>query len=64
MGFLKELKPQAAALQSQPVVPLENLEANSGGFGVLTTPWPAVRINDSLMDKLAKLVVAQPSRFL
>lgn len=64
MGFLKELKPQAAELHSQQVVPLENLEANADGFGVPTTPWPVARIHRNRMDKLAKLVVAQPSRFL
>lgn len=38
--------------------------ANADGFGVVTTTWPATRIEHSLMDELAKLVVAQPSRFL
>jgi hypothetical protein len=38
--------------------------ANASGFGVDTTTWPASRINYSLMDELAKLIVAQPSRFL
>jgi len=38
--------------------------ANADGFGVVTTTWPAARIEHSLMDELAKLVVAQPSRFL
>jgi len=38
--------------------------ANADGFAVVTTTWPANRIEHSLMDELAKLVVAQPSRFL
>ena len=38
--------------------------ANTDGFGVVTTRWPAARINYSLMDELAKLVVAQPNRFI
>lgn len=38
--------------------------ANADGFGVVSTTWPATRIEHSLMDELAKLVVAQPSRFL
>jgi len=37
--------------------------ANADGFGVVTTTWPAQRIDNDLMDELAKLVVAQPSRF-
>ena len=38
--------------------------ANADGFGVVTTTWPAARIHPDLMDELAKLIVAQPSRFL
>lgn len=38
--------------------------ANADGFGVVTTSWPAARIEHSLLDELAKLIVAQPSRFL
>lgn len=38
--------------------------ANADGFGVVSTTWLAERIEHSLMDELAKLVVAQPSRFL
>jgi hypothetical protein len=38
--------------------------ANANGFGVVTTSWPAARIEHSLLDELAKLIVAQPSRFL
>lgn len=38
--------------------------ANADGFGVVSTKWQAERIEHSLMDELAKLVVAQPSRFL
>ena len=64
MSILNELKSQAAALQSQQLIPLEDLGADADGFGVLTTTGPAARIHHSLMDKLAKLVVAQPSRFL
>lgn len=37
--------------------------ANADGFGVLTTIWQAERIDNELMDELAKLVVAQPNRF-
>jgi hypothetical protein len=38
--------------------------ANADGFGVVTTTWAATRIEHSLMDELAKLIVAQPNRFL
>lgn len=38
--------------------------ANADGFGVVSATWPAERIEHSLMDELAKLVVAQPNRFL
>jgi hypothetical protein len=38
--------------------------ANADGFGVVTTTWPAARIHVDLMDELAKLIVAQPNRFL
>ncbi len=38
--------------------------ANADGFGVVTTTWAATRIEHSLLDELAKLIVAQPSRFL
>lgn len=38
--------------------------ANADGFGVVTTTWPAVRIEHALLDELAKLIVAQPSRFV
>ena len=37
--------------------------ANADGFGVVTTTWPAERIDNALLDELAKLVVAQPNRF-
>ena len=37
--------------------------ANTDGFGVITTTWPVERIDNDLMDELAKLVVAQPNRF-
>jgi len=37
---------------------------NSNGFELVTTSWPAVRINQELMDELAKRVVAQASRFV
>jgi hypothetical protein len=37
--------------------------ANADGFGVATSNWPADRIDNELMDELAKLVVAQPNRF-
>lgn len=38
--------------------------ANADGFGVVSTTWPAARIHVDLMDELAKLIVAQPNRFL
>lgn len=36
---------------------------NAGGFGVLSNLWPAARVQTDLLDELAKLIVAQPSRF-
>jgi hypothetical protein len=38
--------------------------ANADGFGVVTSTWAAPKIDHSLMDELAKMVVAQPNRFL
>ncbi len=38
--------------------------ANCNDFGVVTTTLAAERINTSLMDELAKLIVAQPSNFV
>lgn len=38
--------------------------ANADGFGVVSSTWPAARIQNDLMDELAKLIMAQPSRFL
>lgn len=37
--------------------------ANADGFGVVSTTWQAERLNGEWMDELAKLIVAQPSRF-
>jgi hypothetical protein len=36
---------------------------NTAGFELLKTSWPAVRLNQELMDELAKRIVSQPSRF-
>ena len=38
--------------------------ANADGFGVVTSTWAAAKIDIHLMDELAKMVVAQPNRFL
>ena len=38
--------------------------ANADGFGVVTSTWAAPKIDHALMDELAKMVVAQPNRFL
>ncbi|MEO7106570.1 MAG: hypothetical protein ABIZ09_09370 [Rhodoferax sp.] len=38
--------------------------ANADGFGVVTSTWAAPKIDHSLLDELAKMVVAQPNRFL
>lgn len=38
--------------------------ANADGFGIVTSTWAAQKIDHSLMDELAKMVVAQPNRFL
>ncbi len=38
--------------------------ANADGFGVVTTTWAAEKIKHDLMDELAMLVVAKPSRFM
>jgi hypothetical protein len=37
--------------------------ANADGFGVVSSTWPVARIQNDLMDELAKLIVAQPNRF-
>lgn len=37
---------------------------NTCGFELVNTSWPAVRINQELMDELAKRIVGQPSRFV
>jgi hypothetical protein len=36
---------------------------NTAGFEVVQTIWPAARINQELLDELAKRVVGQPSTF-
>lgn len=38
--------------------------ANTSGFGVKFVVWPAERMQSDFLDELAKLIVAQPSRFL
>ncbi len=38
--------------------------ANANGFDVVTTTWPAARIQSDVLDELAKLIVAQPSTFI
>ena len=37
---------------------------NTAGFELAKTSWPAVRVNQELMDELAKRIVGQPSRFV
>jgi hypothetical protein len=38
--------------------------ANANGFEVATVTYTASAINSELLDELAKLIVAQPSRFV
>ena len=38
--------------------------SNATGFEVHTTQWAAAEINPGMLDELARLLVAQPSRFL
>ena len=38
--------------------------ANVAGFEVLSTNWPAARIQSPLLDEMAKLILAQPNRFI
>lgn len=38
--------------------------ANANGFDIINTAWPAERIQVDLLDELAKLIVAQPSKFV
>lgn len=38
--------------------------ANTKGFGVQNVVWPAQRMQSEFLDELAKLIVAQPSRFV
>ncbi len=42
---------------------LEFRLANTDGFAVKTITWPVEDIQTGLLDELAKLIVAQPSRF-
>jgi hypothetical protein len=37
---------------------------NTSGFGVTQTSWPAARINQDLLDELAKRIVGQPDKFV
>lgn len=37
---------------------------NTNGFEVVQTTWPAARINQELLDELAKRVVGQPGTFV
>ncbi|MCJ0764993.1 hypothetical protein [Variovorax terrae] len=36
---------------------------NANGFDVVNVSWPAAQIQGAVLDELAKLIVAQPSRF-
>ncbi len=36
---------------------------NANGFDVLHTTWPAAQVQTDMLDELAKMIVAQPSRF-
>ena len=38
--------------------------ANTTGFGIQNVVWPAERMQSDFLDELAKLIVAQPSRFV
>ena len=38
--------------------------ANAMGFGVKNVTWPVDRMQTEFLDELAKLIVAQPSRFV
>ncbi len=38
--------------------------SNANGFELIKTQWPADSIQTALLDELAKLLVAQPSRFV
>ena len=38
--------------------------ANTMGFGIQKVVWPAERMQSEFLDELAKLIVAQPSRFV
>jgi hypothetical protein len=38
--------------------------SNATGFELINTVWPAKQIQTDLLDELAKLLVAQPSRFV
>lgn len=42
---------------------LEFRLANTDGFAIKTISWPAEDMQPALLDELAKLIVAQPSRF-
>lgn len=37
---------------------------NTAGFELAKTSWPSARVNQELLDELAKRIVGQPSRFI
>ena len=37
--------------------------SNASGFDILNTSWPASQVQTDTLDELAKMIVAQPSRF-
>jgi hypothetical protein len=37
---------------------------NANGFEVVNTTWPAAKVQTDVLDEMAKLIVAQPSRFV
>jgi hypothetical protein len=37
--------------------------ANANGFDIVNTTWPAAQVHGDVLDELAKLIVAQSSRF-
>jgi hypothetical protein len=61
--FLTETRGTVMATPDHERAELHFRLLNTHGFEVVQTTWPAARINQELLDELAKRVVGQPSTF-
>lgn len=61
--YLTETRGSVVATADHEHAQLQFRLLNTSGFEVMQSTWPAQRINQDVLDELAKRIVAQPSRF-